>query len=108
MTGCGVRSLSRRIFADAVIQDLQLNARGMVEYSMGISLLKPVDLTKGNRALLYETVNRGTGSSNGRATRSPGADGKATSRPASEYRCRSLSTRTALQLPVACAPNMSP
>jgi Alpha/beta hydrolase domain len=47
---------------NAVIQDLQLaprNARGMVEYSMGISVLKPVDLTKGNRTLLYETVNRG-------------------------------------------------
>jgi Alpha/beta hydrolase domain len=45
-----------------VIQDLQLaprNARGMVEYSMGISILKPVDLAKGNRTLLYETVNRG-------------------------------------------------
>ena len=47
---------------NAVIQDVQLaprNARGMVEYSMGISILKPVDLTKGNRTLLYETVNRG-------------------------------------------------
>jgi hypothetical protein len=47
---------------NAVIQDLQLaprNARGMVEYSMGISILRPVDLTKGNRTLLYETVNRG-------------------------------------------------
>jgi hypothetical protein len=33
---------------NAVIQDLQLaprNARGMIEYSMGISILKPVDLT---------------------------------------------------------------
>ncbi len=31
----------------------------MVEYSMGISILKPVDMSKGNRTLLYETVNRG-------------------------------------------------
>jgi hypothetical protein len=31
----------------------------MVEYSMDISILKPVDMRKGNRTLLYETVNRG-------------------------------------------------
>jgi hypothetical protein len=47
---------------NAIVQDLERaprNARGMVEYSMGISILKPVDLNKGNRTLLYETVNRG-------------------------------------------------
>ena len=47
---------------NAIIQDLQLaprNARGMVEYSMDISILKPIDMSKGNRTLLYETVNRG-------------------------------------------------
>ena len=33
--------------------------RGMVEYSMGISILKPLDMSKANRTLLYETVNRG-------------------------------------------------
>ena len=47
---------------NAIIQDLELaprNARGMVEYSMGISILKPVDMSKANRTLLYETVNRG-------------------------------------------------
>ena len=47
---------------NAVITDIALaprNARGMVEYSMGISILKPVDMSKGNRTLLYETVNRG-------------------------------------------------
>src|SRR5215510_3508878 len=47
---------------NALIQDVELaprNARGMVEYSMGISILKPVDMSKGNRTLLYETVNRG-------------------------------------------------
>src|SRR5262245_11375376 len=51
-----------RDLLNALIQDIELaprNARGMVEYSMGISILKPVDLTKGNRTLLYETVNRG-------------------------------------------------
>ena len=47
---------------NAIVQDLDRaprNAHGMVEYSMGISILKPVDLSKGNRTLLYETVNRG-------------------------------------------------
>jgi hypothetical protein len=47
---------------NAIVQDLDRaprNARGMVEYLMGISILKPVDLSKGNRTLLYETVNRG-------------------------------------------------
>jgi hypothetical protein len=47
---------------NAIVQDIDRaprNARGMVEYSMGISILKPVDLIKGNRTLLYETVNRG-------------------------------------------------
>jgi hypothetical protein len=47
---------------NAIIQDLSLaprNARGMVEYSMDISILKPVDMSKGNHTLLYETVNRG-------------------------------------------------
>ncbi|HEY7300636.1 MAG TPA: alpha/beta hydrolase domain-containing protein [Xanthobacteraceae bacterium] len=47
---------------NAIIQDVAFaprNARGMVEYSMGISILKPFDMSKGNRTLLYETVNRG-------------------------------------------------
>jgi hypothetical protein len=47
---------------NAIIQDLELaprNARGRVEYSMGISILKPADMSNANRTLLYETVNRG-------------------------------------------------
>ena len=46
---------------NAIIQDIALaprNARGMVEYSTDISILKPVDARKGNRTLLYETVNK--------------------------------------------------
>ena len=45
-----------------VIVDLDLaprNARGRVEYSADFYLLKPVDLTRGNRALLYDVNNRG-------------------------------------------------
>jgi hypothetical protein len=45
-----------------VITDLQLaprNARGRVEYSMDIYILKPVDLAKGNHKLFVEVNNRG-------------------------------------------------
>ena len=48
--------------ANAAIQDIGLaprNARGMVEYSTNIELLKPADLTRGNRVLLFEVNNRG-------------------------------------------------
>jgi hypothetical protein len=48
--------------ANALIQDISLaprNARGMVEYSTNIELLKPADLTRGNRVLLFEVNNRG-------------------------------------------------
>jgi hypothetical protein len=48
--------------ANAVIQDISLaprNARGMVEYSTNIELLKPADLARGNRVLLFEVNNRG-------------------------------------------------
>lgn len=47
---------------NAVITDIALaprNARGMVEYSMDISILKPVDESKGNHVMLYDVVNRG-------------------------------------------------
>lgn len=47
---------------NAIIQDIDLaprNARGMVEYSTDIYVLKPIDMTKGNRMLFYHVVNRG-------------------------------------------------
>src|SRR5215813_3243501 len=47
---------------NAAIVDLDKaprNARGMVEYSADFYILKPVDVTKGNGALLYELANRG-------------------------------------------------
>jgi hypothetical protein len=47
---------------NALIQDLALaprNARGMVEYSTDLYILKPVDLAKGGRTLFYELPNRG-------------------------------------------------
>ena len=48
---------------NALITDIQLaprNARGMVEYSMDIYMLKPADLSKGNHKLFVELPNRGS------------------------------------------------
>jgi hypothetical protein len=45
-----------------VITDIKLaprNARGNVEFSADISILKPVDMSKSNGVLFYEDVNRG-------------------------------------------------
>lgn len=47
---------------NAVIQDVGLaprNGRGFVEYSMDVSILKPVEMSRGNGSLLYDVVNRG-------------------------------------------------
>lgn len=47
---------------NAVITDLKLaprNARGKVEYSMDIFILKPVDVRKGNHKLILDFNNRG-------------------------------------------------
>ena len=47
---------------NAVIADIELaprNARGMVEYSADIIILRPVDPSRGNGRLFYETNNRG-------------------------------------------------
>src|SRR5215475_8172129 len=48
---------------NAVITDIELaprNSRGNVEYSMDISILKPVDMSRGNGTLIYDVVNRGS------------------------------------------------
>ena len=47
---------------NALITDLKLaprNARGKVEYSMDIFILKPIDLGKGNHKLILDFNNRG-------------------------------------------------
>jgi Alpha/beta hydrolase domain len=47
---------------NALITDLKLaprNARGKVEYSMDIFILKPIDLKKGNHKLILDFNNRG-------------------------------------------------
>jgi len=48
---------------NAIITDIELaprNARGLVEYSMDIYILKPSDLGKGNHKLFMEVNNRGS------------------------------------------------
>jgi hypothetical protein len=47
---------------NAVIQDIELaprNARGLVEYSTDIDILKPTDPARGNGVLFFNVVNRG-------------------------------------------------
>jgi hypothetical protein len=47
---------------DAIIQDLELaprNARGKVEYSTDVYVIKPMDMSKGNGMLFYNVHNRG-------------------------------------------------
>jgi hypothetical protein len=47
---------------NAIIQDIALaprNSRGMVEYSMDVYILRPLDARKGNQVLFYDVVNRG-------------------------------------------------
>src|SRR5712671_3796517 len=45
---------------NAIIQDIALaprNERGMVEYATDISILKPIDMRRGNGTILYDVVN---------------------------------------------------
>lgn len=41
------------------LQNAPLNTRGHVEYSVDITILKPVDIDKGNGRLIYDVLNRG-------------------------------------------------
>src|SRR5439155_8786616 len=48
--------------ANALMTDIQFaprNARGMVEYSMDVFILKPIDPSKGSGKIFYDVVNRG-------------------------------------------------
>jgi Alpha/beta hydrolase domain len=61
---------------NAVIVDIGLaprNASGKVEYSHNFYILKPVDLSKGNRKMMYEPPNRG-GKTYQTLNRSPGGN----------------------------------
>jgi hypothetical protein len=59
---------------NVVIQDIELaprNSRGMVEYSMDISILKHIDTSNGNNTILYDVVNRGSPPASGRLALDP-------------------------------------
>src|SRR6202795_123653 len=48
--------------ANALITDIQFaprNARGMVEYSTDVVIVKPIDPSKGSGRIFYDVVNRG-------------------------------------------------
>jgi hypothetical protein len=48
---------------NAIITDIQFaprNARGNVEYAATFTLIKPIDMSKGNGVLFYNVVNRGS------------------------------------------------
>jgi hypothetical protein len=59
--GIATGTLDPRDPLNAIITDLDLAPRvnGMVSYSLTFSILMPVDLSKSNRTLLYDIVNRG-------------------------------------------------
>src|SRR5713101_1581285 len=64
LTGTAYREVDPHHPVNAIIQDIDLapqNARGMVEYSTDIYILKPIHMTMGNRMLFYHVVNRGNG-----------------------------------------------
>ena len=63
-----------------IIVDVELaprNSRGNVEYSFDFYILKPIDLKKGARRMMYEPPNRGgkTWGALGRVTVDPGGNG---------------------------------
>jgi hypothetical protein len=62
VTGRAYGEVDPKAPANAAIQDIGLaptNARGMVEYSTDIDILRPADPAKGNKVLLFDVVNRG-------------------------------------------------
>jgi hypothetical protein len=62
LEGTAFGELDPRDPLNALITDIELaprNARGMVEYSMDIGIVKPIDMSKSNATLFYEDVNRG-------------------------------------------------
>ena len=65
-----------------VIADIEMaprNARGMVEYSADLIILRPVDPSRGNGRLFYETNNRGRLLSLNRLNNAPAATSDPTS-----------------------------
>jgi hypothetical protein len=62
MVGTAYGELDPKAAMNAGIVNLQyapVNEKGHVEYSMDITILKPVDINKGNGRLVYDVLNRG-------------------------------------------------
>src|SRR5262245_33059077 len=62
LTGHAYGELDPKLPLNAIITDLESaprNARGMVEYSMTFTILKPADMSKASGVLLYFVPNRG-------------------------------------------------
>ena len=62
LDGIAYGEIDPRAPQNAIIQDIALaprNARGMVEYSMDVVILRPIDRSRANGTLLYDAVNRG-------------------------------------------------
>jgi hypothetical protein len=62
LTGVAYGELDPKDPINAGIVNLQyapLNARGHVEYDVDITILKPLDMAKGNGRLVYDVINRG-------------------------------------------------
>ena len=98
---------------NTIIQDIALaprNATGKVEYIATFSLIKPVDLTKSNRVMVYNVVNRGGridpgGSADGYVYLESGWQGDLLSNCVTAYPCVSLAapyggTNEVIQVPV--------
>lgn len=83
LVGTAYGEVDPRDSRNAIIQDIALaprNQRGMVEYSMDINILRPMDSSAGNHVLLFDVVNRGSmiipGTFNvGATTDNPAGDG---------------------------------
>ena len=62
LTGVAFGEVNPKDPLNAVITDIELaprNTRGNVEYSMDFAITKPVDMSRGNKTLLYDVPNRG-------------------------------------------------
>ena len=81
-----------------IITDIKLaprNSRGMVEYNMTFSLVKPIDMSKTNGVVFYSVVNRG----NGAAT--PNEDGRVSVVAGWQGDVTPTANNQTMQLPVA-------
>ena len=88
-----------------LIQDIELaprNANGKVSYVATFSLMKPVDLAKASKVLMYSVVNRGNGLA------APDPDGHISLVSGWQGDVTPTATNQTIQVPVAKNPDGSP